>query len=156
MTRQLTHFILILTITLLTSCGLSYTYNEYVDISEAKWFKNEVARFEVSINDTISYQDFYLSVRNDTEYRFSNLFVFLTTHFPNGNVTRDTIECVLADISGKWNGKGWGNIKDNKILLKSDLIFPAKGKYEFFVQQAMREDTLRGIHSVGISIEKID
>lgn len=140
----------------LSSCGFNYTYNETVSINNAKWYKDEVAHFEVMINDSLSNQNFYLSLRNNTDYRYSNLFVFMTTHFPNGNTTRDTIECLLADQSGRWLGKGWGNIKENEILLKSGLRFPLTGKYEFYIQQAMRDDILEGIESVGLIIEKVD
>lgn len=138
----------------LSSCGFNYTYNETISIDDGKWYKDEAAHFEVAIHDSINSQNFILNFRNNTNYRYSNLYIFMTTHFPNGNITRDTIECVLADQSGKWLGKGWGNIKENQIVLKSGLKFPLTGKYDFYVQQAMREDTLRGIESVGLIIEK--
>lgn len=154
MPRQFFKYTSLFILIVLASCDFNYTYNKNVDITDGKWFKDEAARFEVLIEDSIISQNFYLNLRNDTEYRYSNLFVFLTTHFPNGNITRDTIECVLADPSGKWLGKGWGNIKENKILLNQNLRFPMTGKYEFFIQQAMRVDTLEGIHSVGLSFEK--
>jgi gliding motility-associated lipoprotein GldH len=133
---------------------MNAVYDAQVEIAEAKWYKDEVARFEVAITDTTSQCDFVLSVRNNMDYSFSNLYVFLNTRFPNGNMTRDTIECILADRTGKWLGKGWGNIKDNRIVLKSGLTFPISGTYEFYVQQAMRKDTLEGIVSVGLRIEK--
>lgn len=156
MPRQLFKYTGFLILLLFTSCGFNYTYNENIAIDDGKWFKDEAAHFEVLINDSLSGQDFYLNLRNDTDYRFSNLFVFLTTHFPNGTVTLDTIEVVIADNSGKWLGKGWGNIKENKVLLNKNLRFPLTGRYEFFVQQAMRQDTLEGIHSVGLTIEKAE
>lgn len=156
MPRQFFKYIGLLSLIVLASCDFNYTYNKNVDIADGKWFKDEAARFEVLIEDSITQQNFYLNLRNDTKYRFSNLFVFLTTHFPNGNITRDTIECVLADNSGKWLGKGWGNIKENKILLNQNLRFPLTGRYEFFIQQAMRVDTLEGIHSVGLAFEKTE
>ena len=157
MSRQpLRNIYLLAGILFLSSCGFNYTYNERVSINDSKWYKDEVAHFEVMINDSLSNQNFYLNLRNNTDYRYSNLFVFMTTHFPNGNTTRDTIECLLADQSGRWLGKGWGNIKENEILLKSGLRFPLTGKYEFYIQQAMRDDILEGIESVALIIEKVD
>jgi len=67
-------------------------------------------------------------------------------------MSRDTIEFVLADIEGRWLGKGWGAIKDNSVLLNRSMRFPLKGKYEFKIQQAMRVDTLDGISDIGIQI----
>jgi len=138
----------------LSSCNFSSVYNENVTIKDAKWFKDEAARFEVQINDSLTNYDFYLNLRNTTDYRYSNLYIFLMTRFPNGNITRDTIECILADTKGRWLGKGWSNLKENNILLKKQLQFPMTGKYVFFVQQAMRVDTLEGIHDVGLQIKE--
>jgi len=138
----------------LISCQNNVIYDEVISTDNGKWDKNQSAHFEVNITDTISLYKFYLSVHNTTDYRYSNLFVFLSTTFPNGNISRDTIEFVLADPSGKWIGKGWGNVKESDILLKSNLKFPLAGKYDFHIQQAMREDTLKGINSVGLRLEK--
>ena len=152
--QSLKYIYLFLVLAVFSSCGFNYLYNELVSINDAKWYKDELAHFEVEISDSLSSHDFILSLRNNTNYRYSNLFIFMTTHFPNGNITSDTIECVLADQTGRWLGKGWGNIKENEIILKSGLQFPLVGKYEFYIQQAMREDTLDGIESVGLIIEK--
>ena len=65
-------------------------------------------------------------------------------------MSRDTIELILADVEGKWLGKGWGAVKENSILLSGDMRFPLKGQYEFKIQQAMRVDTLDGISDIGI------
>jgi gliding motility-associated lipoprotein GldH len=141
---------------ILASCNDNTVYDEVVTINGGKWEQNQAAHFEVNISDTISLYNFYMSVFNTTNYRYSNLFVFLNTIFPDGNKSRDTIEFVLADPSGKWLGKGWGNIKESDILLKSGLKFPRGGIYEFYIQQAMRKDTLKYIKRVGLRLEKSD
>lgn len=147
---------LLVIVSLLFSCQGNTVYDEVVSVNNGNWDKNEAAHFEVEVKDTAAYYNFYLSVYNTTNYRYSNLYVFLTTEFPNGNKSRDTIECTLADPSGKWLGKGWGNVKESGILLKSGLQFPMSGKYQFFIQQAMRQDTLKDIKRVGIRLEKSD
>jgi len=149
-----TFFIFVLFATLFSSCGQSIIFDEQVTLQDAKWYKGESARFSVEINDSLVAYDFYLTVRNTTDYRYSNFYLFLLTRFPNGNLSRDTIECMLADNTGMWLGKGWGSIKENTILLKRNLRFPLSGEYQFLVQQAMRVDTLEGISNVGLRIEK--
>ena len=139
---------------LLSSCNLSAVYEGNVDVGAEGWAYDQAARFEVDINDSISNHSFFVNIRNDNTYRYSNLFVFLTTQFPNGNVTRDTIEFVLANDAGKWLGKGWGPVKENKVQLKDNLRFPITGTYVFLIQQAMRDDTLKGISDVGLIFEK--
>jgi len=117
---------------------------------------SEIVKFDVSISDTISKNDFFINIRNSTEYSFSNIFFFITTTFPDGGTTRDTVECFLADINGKWLGKGLGKFKDNRILFKRNMSFPSKGIYSFEFEQAMRVENIKGIDEIGIRIVKSD
>jgi gliding motility-associated lipoprotein GldH len=139
---------------LLASCGQHSVYNKHVDIENGKWFKDNSAHFEVTVIDTAKRYNYFITIRHNTDYRYSNLYLFLTTQFPDSTYTRDTLECVLADNSGKWFGKGWSNIKEDNILLRQKLKFPMAGKYNFYIQQAMRQDTLKNILSVGINISE--
>jgi gliding motility-associated lipoprotein GldH len=147
-------YIIAVFIITLAACSNNNFYMETVKIPENGWYKDQAASFDVTVEDTLVDYDFYLIIRNNNQYRYSNLFVFLNTVLPNGNKTRDTIELVLADNYGKWLGKGWGAVKENKLLLKKSLRFPLKGEYNFFVQQAMRVDTLKGITDVGLQLTK--
>lgn len=138
----------------LSSCNTNTVFNQNVTIPDACWYKDNAVAFNVLINDSTKTYNFNLNIRNSTNYRYSNLYVFLITELPNGNVSRDTIECILADNEGRWLGKGWGNLKENDILLKAGLMFPLKGNYKFLLQHAMRVDTLSGINNIGLSIIK--
>ncbi len=134
------------------SCNTNILFDQNVSLPQEGWHKNDAVNFNVNINDSINSFKFKLNIRNTTDYRFSNLYIFLITKLPNGNISRDTIECILANNEGKWLGKGWGNIKENNIVLKSNLRFPLTGNYKFILQQAMRVDTLKGINDMGLSI----
>ena len=129
-------------------------YDESVVIPEAKWDNKNVPYFDVKVEDTISVYSFALNVRHMENYRYSNLYIFLHTTFPNGNVTHDTIECTLAYPDGSWVGRGSGSMRSDKILLNPNLRFPLDGVYHFEIEQAMRDDILKGIADIGISIEK--
>ncbi len=154
--KSISALTLLAAIFFLSACQFNTVYDKIESVEGGEWDKNKSVHFEVEISDTISSYKFCIVVHNTTDYRYSNLFLFLSTHFPNGNITRDTIECILADASGKWYGKGWGNVKETDILLKPNLIFPLSGKYKFFIQQAMRNDTLTGIKRIGIRLDKND
>jgi len=155
MNRKASKFVLFLSMVfVLYACNQESIYDEQIKINHSSWYKDEAARFDVIVSDTLQPYDFYLNIRNSTDYRYSNLYVFLITKFPNNNLTKDTIECILADREGRWLGKGWGAVKENTILLSERMRFPLKGKYEFMIQHAMRVDTLKGIRDVGIRIVK--
>lgn len=151
--------IIFLSLTILSavyySCNPNTVFNQNVILPADGWFKNNAVAFNVTILDTLDTYEFGLNVRNSVNYRYSNLYIFLITEFPNGNISRDTIELNLADDEGKWLGKGWGDIKESNIVLKTGLAFPLNGNYRFLVQQAMRVDTLKGINDIGLSIIKV-
>lgn len=141
-------------IILLSSCNQQNLIDENIAIAEKGWDHNQRASFEVMVDDSLSLHAFYINIRQQENYRYSNLYVFLHTTFPNGTTTHDTIECVLAQADGRWLGKSTGSLISNQILLNPSLRFPLAGKYRFEIEQAMRETTLKGIRDIGIRIEK--
>ncbi|MGN0032655.1 MAG: gliding motility lipoprotein GldH [Candidatus Limimorpha sp.] len=146
--------IVLIAVSVMTSCGRGAIYDESVVIPDAKWSLNNIPYFDVEVDDTLATYSFYLNIRHLENYRYSNLFIFMNTVFPNGNHTRDTIECTLALPDGRWLGKGSGTIRSAKVLLNPALRFPLKGNYHFEIEQAMRDDELKGVTDIGICFEK--
>ena len=144
----------LLFIALFLSACTSESFNKRTVIPEAEWRQEDRVAFDVDINDTISPYRFGIGLRHLENYRYSNLFVFLHTTFPNGNITHDTIECTLATPEGRWIGKGSGSMRDMRIPLNEALRFPLMGTYHFEVEQAMREPVLKGISDIGIFVER--
>ncbi len=140
----------------LSSCNDERFYEKNVAIPNESWGKNEKIVFEVQVDDTLAQYDFYINVRNSGAYSYANLFVFLNTVFPEGELARDTLEIFLADPAGKWLGQGSGDIYDNRILFKKQTSFPVKGTYKFEFEHAMRQDVLPDIIDIGMRIEKSD
>ena len=75
-------------------------------------------------------------------------------HATAGGQSAPGLDSHLADEKGKWLGKGFGYIRDNRIPYKRNIRFPFKGYYKFEIKQAMRTDDLKGISSIGVRIEK--
>ena len=136
-----------------TSCS-SDSFNQRTVIPEAEWYQENRIAFDADINDTINGFVFGIGLRHLENYRYSNLFVFLHTRMPNGNVTHDTIECTLATPEGRWIGKSSGSMRDLSVPLNENLRFPLMGTYHFEIEQAMREPVLKGISDIGLFIEK--
>lgn len=139
---------------LLISCDSNRIYEKNQRIPGAAWEQDNILHFETEIDDLASLYNFYIHIRNTTDYKYSNIYFFINTTFPSGEIAHDTLECILADYKGKWLGKGFGKIKESHILFKSRFRFPQQGKYKFDVEHAMRVDTLEGIADIGIRIEK--
>lgn len=136
------------------SCNSNVLSSQITKIPEEGWDEKNKLNFTVDVTDNKVYYNVFLNVRHADSYPFSNLFVFLTTTNPSGKITIDTLECILANKKGEWQGDGTGDIWDNKILLKQNLIFPQIGKYTFSFQQGMRLNPLPLIMDFGLTIEK--
>lgn len=146
-------FKILILLTMITSCTTD-SFDKRTVIPEAEWRQENRVAFDIDINDTISPYEFGIGLRHLENYRYSNLFVFLHTRMPNGNVTHDTIECTLATPEGRWIGKSSGSMRDLTIPLNENLLFPLSGTYHFEIEQAMREPVLKGISDIGLYIDK--
>jgi gliding motility-associated lipoprotein GldH len=138
----------------LSACQSKTLFDNTKSLPGDVWKSGQIIRFDVDLNDTQSSCKFYFNLRHSTSYRYSNIFLFINTTFPDGKEARDTVECVLADPSGKWLGKGISNIRDNQVLLRRGIRFQQQGTYIFEIEQAMREPELEGIMDVGLRIVK--
>lgn len=138
----------------LMSCQRGTIFEKNIHIPSNGWDQKEIARFDVPVEDTLSFYELYLFLRNDETYPYQNVFFFLDVVNPQGEIQRDTIEILLADIRGKWLGNGFGAVKENEILLNQAVRFPRSGTYSFQFEQAMRDEVLPGLKDIGLKVEK--
>jgi gliding motility-associated lipoprotein GldH len=139
---------------LVCSCQTPAFFEQNSSINNSVWNVQDKLIFDFQIEDTLAFYDLYINVRNTGKYKFSNLYIFSDTKFPDGEIYRDTIECILADLSGRWLGSGIGDVFDNRILYKPNVHFNIAGQYQITFEQAMRQPELSEIMDVGLRIEK--
>ena len=72
------------------------------------WQSEDAAVFEWQVVDTLERYDFFVDLRHDQQYPFSNIYLFVDFTFPNGRMLKDTLSCELADDRGNWLGSGFG------------------------------------------------
>ncbi len=146
---------------LLLGCGKDMEFSEYRALKNGMWHKDDIQEFQTpELNADIAY-DFYIQVRNDNRYPFSNLFLITELEFPEGETQRDTLEYQMAEADGTWLGAGYGSIKENKLWYKENINLPVTGVYTIRIEQAMRKNgnvegisELEGIIDVGLEIER--
>jgi gliding motility-associated lipoprotein GldH len=138
----------------LTACNGNVVYSKYQKFDNNEWHVKDKAVFDVEITDTESLNNINLMIRHADSYPYSNLFLFVTTKYPDGKTLTDTMEIVLANSKGEWQGSGAGDIFDFKIPIKKNVKFPLAGKYQFQFEQGMRVDPLPLIMDFGFEIEK--
>ncbi|MBN2350575.1 MAG: gliding motility lipoprotein GldH [Bacteroidales bacterium] len=146
--------LIIILLVFFISCNSNRVFDRNIPISKNTWSQDNILTFQPEVLDTSSIYNIFIQLRNTGEYPMSNLFLFIKTTSPQGLFVKDTFECILADPKGKWTGKGFGNVWNNKIMYKQYVKFPFKGTYTIDVEQAMRIEELEGIIDLGIRIEK--
>ena len=138
----------------LSACDSRRQHDSFQSIEDANWFIEQALVFETEVSDTGSSYNMMINVRNNKDYSYSNLYIFIETTIPGGSVQQDTAQCILADDKGKWLGRGIGGILTSRIPFRSNFKFPVAGVYKFKLSHGMRDNPLTGITDAGIRIEK--
>jgi gliding motility-associated lipoprotein GldH len=155
MTKKIIHsFIVVLVLVLLSSCNSNTVFSKYETFAENEWAAKNKVTFKIPVTDSVNLHNIYFMVRHAESYPYSNLFLFVSTKYPDGKVLSDTMELVLANQKGQWLGEGAGDLYDYKVAVKKNIRFAQKGNYEFSFEQGMRVDPLPLIMDLGIEIEK--
>ena len=154
--KRLTGILAVAALLFFVACDDSRIFEENKKIDGGQWKSAEPVEFDVEISDTSQAVNAYINLRNTPDYGYANIYLFLTTTFPDGKEAKDTLNCLLADKNGKWMGKGAGDLLDNRIMLKRNVYFTQKGKYKFRLEHAMRVDPLPNVTDVGFRIEKAE
>jgi gliding motility-associated lipoprotein GldH len=144
------------------ACSTDTVVSEMESIPNG-WSKDEPILFTIPKLDSVKLYNLFLTVRNNNEYAYNNLFLITKLNFPNGKVVTDTLEYKMANPDGTWLGNGVGAIKESKLWCKESINFKEEGNYTLLVMHAMRNNgevegvtNLQGITDVGYSIEKIN
>ncbi|MBO6118506.1 MAG: gliding motility lipoprotein GldH [Bacteroidales bacterium] len=148
---------LVLLLLVIVACDDKVILDKSQSIENSQWNMLDKKSFSVDISDKdkVYQYRFALNIRNTADYKYNNVYFFISTVYPDGSVTRrDTVECILANDDGTWKGKGNSGVKDNRFWFASNVKFPQKGRYVFNIEQATKDTVLYGIKDIGLHIEK--
>lgn len=153
---RLQFFVITLIVILFSACDENRVFEKYEKIPPSGWQKDSMIVFSVPVTDTLQNHNLLLNIRNDINYNYSNLWLFIKISQPGEIAVSDTFEVMLADVSGKWLGDGFGGIKTRQVPYRSGIYFPVSGDYTISIQHGMRDETLEAITDIGFRIEKAE
>lgn len=137
----------------LASCSADALINESTHVENGRWAYHDVRRLSVEVSDTLTPFNYYVQIRHGGNYAYQNLIVYFKTYYPDNTYKIDTVDCPLADKSGRWYGNGLGDLLDTKVMFKRNVQFSQSGNHHFEIQHAMRLDTIDEIYDIGLLIE---
>ena len=143
---------------ILTSCDENRYFEKNFDFKEQYWLALDKPAFDFVIEDVEQKYNLFITLRNESSYPNSNLyFTYYLTDDKGLEIQKELMSQFLFDKkTGKPLGtSGLGDIYDHRFALVTDYSFQKAGKYSIYYEQFMRTDTLRGILSVGLRIEKV-
>lgn len=140
----------------LASCDAKRVFEKNIALQDAEWNYLEKPVFEVEIKDTQALYNLHVNFRYEAEYPYNNIFFLLNTYAPDSAVNSERVECVLFDNYGLPKGKGLGDMFFVQYKIRSKMRFPKPGQYHFILEQNMRTDHLKGVHDVGLRLEKAE
>ena len=135
-----------------TSCESGKLYEKNIEIKNMMWNYNDTLNFEIDIADTTGIYNLYINFRNTDKYQNSNIWFFIHTTIPNGEIYTDTLNYTIQSPRGDWYGYSLGHIFYRKLPYKI-VKFPISGKYTFALEHGMREQIINGVSDVGFRIE---
>ncbi len=144
--------VLLTTLFLVYACGDRAYYEQNASITNHSWSYSDVPKFDVHITDPSIRYDIWVNVRHTNAYRYANLFFLLHEKGPAVKDTVHRYEIKLAELDGRWTGNSAGSRYTNKLLVKENYQFPDSGVYTFSIEQNMRENPLRDITDVGLTL----
>ncbi|MEA3497034.1 MAG: gliding motility lipoprotein GldH [Bacteroidota bacterium] len=152
--KKIILFYFLLITVVFTSCQKPDILDKQIDINPEGWDFNENFQFQFIIEDTSAFYDVIFTIRNTSEYKFSNIWVMIDKYSPQNIQSKKRYEYTLATPDGRWLGNGLGDLIDHKFIVDKNVKFQQKGKYKYIVNHEMRIDKLQNIQTIGLNVKK--
>lgn len=133
------------------SCTEQPYYDKVYSFKNKVWSQRVKPSFTVDIKDINKSYNFIITLRTTTDYKFSNLWVFLNTTTPDGIKAREPFQIIITNPDGSWVGSKTGTIVENYLPFKKRKL-PLKGKYTFTLEQGITDSEIGEVLDMGFSV----
>ena len=126
-------------------------YSAFATFDDAQWEYADAQTFRVdTLSDSIAPSGtLVLTLRHTHGYPYSNIWLELDYAHGDSIQQIDTLNIILADVYGHWQGRGMGSSFQVNDTLQHNMQL-RRGQ-ELRVRHIMRVDTLEGIEQIGIT-----
>jgi gliding motility-associated lipoprotein GldH len=141
----------------LSGCDQSRVYELDHDLDGHFWRVKEIPTFEFAVTDSTQLYNIYYRVRNSSDYPYARIFVKYSLMDPaNKELQSKLVSNYLFDQKSgvPLGSSGIGDKFDHQFLILDKQKFNKTGKFKVTLEQFMRTDTLPGVESIGIRVEK--
>ncbi len=152
--KKFSWFGILTLVVLLISCSEKAYYEKVYSFESKEWNQRVKPSFTVDIEDTTKEYNFIVTLRTTTDYKYSNLWIFMNTKSPGGENGREPFQLFITNPDGSWIGKKTGTIVENQLRFNQRKL-PQKGKYVFTLEQGITASTIDEVLDIGLRVEQI-
>ena len=143
-------------ISIVCSCGPKVVYEDTVLLPQYWSYEEPIIFDAFDISDPNQKYDLMLVVKHDAEYKYQNFYTQVKTVFPDETERTDPISIELANKMGTWLSDCSGTSCTLYLVLRDNVKFKDKGKYQLTFVQDTREQKLEGLQSMELKLIEAD
>ncbi len=147
-------YLLLLLLLITASCSHNKVFEKYIKIDNYTWKRDNIIKFEVPVEDTISLYDITLALRHTSYYAYANIRVNIMITYPSGDTRTKDFDIPIRNDNGSFKGDGAGDLWDITYPALQEITLPFKGTYIFEVQNVMPLIETPDIMDVGLIVRK--
>lgn len=149
--------LLVAVLSLLAGCLPAPYFQKEEAIPQYAWNYSFKPTFTFDITDTAAAYQSWFVMRHTQSYPYCNVWMWVYVKAPGDSLPRkERVNITLAENSGKWLGRGMGEIYEQRMKLDfgDSIKFNRAGTYTVSLEQNMRINPLPEVLNVGFRIEK--
>lgn len=150
-------FYILFIVLVFISCDSNRHYEKNIDLTDKSWAADSTKIFHFEIIDTTTNYNIYYNIRNTIDYPFARIFVAWQLQDSLGNSFQEKLQYnyLFDEKTGKPFGKSSiGDIYSHQFDLLSNYKFSKRGYYNIKLAQFNRTESLSGVITVGLRVEK--
>ena len=135
------------TIFCLAGCQNHTIYHLYQPVNKTGWGKNDTIRYTLPSLEASVPLNIEIGIRHKDSYMYRDIWLCILQ-----NEQADTIHLYLANKNGNWKGHGIGEMR----LFTEEILFRIHQQdsiHSLQITHIMEDDTLRGVHDIGLCIK---
>jgi gliding motility-associated lipoprotein GldH len=140
------------------ACDSTRVFEENTDFEKRNWITTENPTFVINVPDHQQPYNIKVNFRNSLGYPKANLYYRFTLLDSTGSELEKKLlnNFLFDEKTGEPLGSsGLGDIFDHQFPVLENYQFKYAGEYSIQLAQFMRMDTLPGVLSAGIRVEKV-
>lgn len=147
-------FALLLLAGIFVSCAEQPYFDKVYSFKNNEWDQRVKPHFTVDIKDINKEYNFVITLRTTTDYKYSNLWVYMSTTTPDGKKAREPFQIFITNPDGTWIGSKTGTVVENYLQFKKRKL-PMKGKYTFTLEQGITDQKIDEVLDIGFNVEEV-